>query len=229
MPKTNEQLKATQEIISIADIRDNLVVLENGELRAVLKVSGINFNLYSTRERERVLYAFQTFLNGLDFPIQILVQSRSVNLNAYLEKLKDASLKQPTEALRLETYEYINFIQQLARLGTIMDKSFYVIVSFSPVPTAPKGILEKLTSIFFKPKKEVILTEFEKSKKKLLEKTQIIASTLAGIGLEAIQLTSPELIELFFSSYNPGTQVKNGEALEQLQSLWTQQAPPTEQ
>ena len=105
MPKTNEQLKATQEIISIADIRDNLVVLENGELRAVLKVSGINFNLYSTRERERVLYAFQTFLNGLDFPIQILVQSRSVNLNAYLEKLKDPRWQKK----RLEIFERDNF------------------------------------------------------------------------------------------------------------------------
>ncbi len=221
MAQKTHTASPTQEIIPIADIRDNLVVLKNGELRTVLKVSGVNFDLLSNREREQTLYAFQTFLNALDFPIQIVVQSRPVNLEPYIEKLKKLAPEQPTEALRVETFEYISFIQQLGRMGTLMDKSFYVIVSYAPIPVHPKGIWQKLVSIFSGPPKEVILRRYQEAKRKLMERTRVVATGLAGMGLEVAQLTDPELVELFFSCYNPGSQVKNGEALEELESLWT--------
>lgn len=221
MDKKALSASATQQIVPIADIRDNLVVLQNGELRAVLKVSGINFTLYANREKEQVLYAFQTFLNALEFPVQILIQSRPVNLDPYLEKLETLAPQQPTEALRIETYEYINFIQQLGRLGNLMDKSFYVIVGYAPVPTHPKSIWQKLSFQISGPPKEIVLRHYQEAKQKLFERTRIAASGLAGMGLEVAQLTNPELIELFFSCYNPGAQVRNGEALEELESVWT--------
>jgi len=221
MVKKTPSALATQQIIPIADIRDNLVVLQNGELRAVLKVSGINFDLYANREKEQILYAFQTFLNALDFPIQILVQSRPVNLDPYLEKLKTLAPQQPTDALRIETYEYINFIQQLGRLGTLMDKSFYVIIGYAPIPIHPKSIWQKLSFQISGPPQEIVLRRYKEAKRKLFERTKVAASGLAGIGLQVAQLTNPELIELFFSCYNPGAQVRNGEALEDLESIWT--------
>ncbi|MCD6194684.1 hypothetical protein J7K05_00555 [bacterium] len=221
MVKKTPSALATQQIIPIADIRDNLVVLQNGELRAVLKVSGINFDLYANREKEQILYAFQTFLNALDFPIQILIQSRPVNLDPYLEKLKTLAPQQPTDALRIETYEYINFIQQLGRLGTLMDKSFYVIIGYAPIPIHPKSIWQKLSFQISGPPQEIVLRRYKEAKRKLFERTKVAASGLAGIGLQVAQLTNPELIELFFSCYNPGAQVRNGEALEDLESIWT--------
>lgn len=217
-------LLATQQIVGVADIRDNLMVMNNGELRAVLKVSGVNFDLYDRKDQEQTIYAFQTFLNSLDFPLQILVQSRPVNLEPYLKKLKDLSLGQPTEALRIETYEYMEFIEQLARLGTIMDKHFYVIISYAATPINPKGALQKLQFIFRNVPKDIILEHFEEAKKKILERVQVIARGLAGAGLEAIQLSSPELIELIFSCYNVGSPVYNGALLEQYQHLFTTKA-----
>jgi type IV secretory pathway VirB4 component len=216
---------ATQRIVGVADIRDNLMVMNSGDLRAVLKVSGVNFDLFDQKDQEQTIYAFQTFLNSLDFPIQILVQSRPVNLDPYLQKLKDLSLKQPTEALRVETYEYMEFIEQLSRLGTIMDKNFYVILSFSPTPTTPKGILEKLQFSFVGTPKQVILQHFEEAKKKLFERIQVVAGGLGGAGLEAIQLTTPELIELLFSCYNPNSPVYNGAILEEFEHLFTTTNP----
>jgi len=222
------QLAATQEIISIADIRDNIVIMDNAEMKVVLKVSGVNFDLYDTRDKQQLIFAFQTFLNSLEFPLQILIQSRPVNLDPYLQKLQKLSLKQPTEALKLETYEYITFIQQLARLGTIMDKAFYVVINYSAEPITTQGLWQKLVSSFSsKPQKDIIIRNFEESKRKIFERVQVVASGLSGLGLEAIQLTDPELVELFFTCFNPGAQVKNGEVLQQLENLWTTTPPAT--
>ncbi|MDD3774173.1 MAG: hypothetical protein PHW50_02760 [Patescibacteria group bacterium] len=222
-------LLATQQIVGIADIRDNLMVTNNGELRAVLKVSGVNFDLYEKRDQEQTIYAFQTFLNSLNFPIQILVQSRPVNLEPYLQKLKDLGLKQPTEALRIETYEYMEFIEQLSRLGTIMDKHFYVVISYSSTPITPKGALQKLQFAFSGTPKEIVLQHFEETKKKIIERVQVVAGGLGGAGLEAIQLSTPELIELMFSCYNPNSPVYNGALLEQYEHLFTTKAGPEQE
>jgi len=237
MPKNSKQdeqakqkgLLATQQIVGVADIRDNLMVMNDGELRAVLKVAGVNFDLFDQKDQEQTIYAFQTFLNSLDFPIQILVQSRPVNLDPYLQKLKDLGLKQPTEDLRIETYEYMQFIEQLSRLGTIMDKHFYVIISFSPIPVTPKGFFEKLQYSFVGQPKQVVLQHFEDSKKKLFERIQVVAGGLGGAGLEAIQLTTPELIELLFSCYNPNSPVYNGAILEEFEHLFTTTNPSPDQ
>jgi hypothetical protein len=224
-----KEVLATQKLVGIADVRDDLMVMNNGEMRAVLKVSGVNFDLFDNKEQEQTIYAFQTFLNSLDFPLQILVQSRPVNLDPYLQKLKDLSLKQPTEALRVETYEYMEFIEQLSRLGTIMDKHFYAIISFTATPVTPQNALQKIGSIFFKPSKEIILQHFNEAKKKMLERVQVVAGGLGGAGLEAIQLTTPELIELMFSCYNPNSPVYNGDILEQYEHLFTTKANPEQQ
>jgi len=220
--KQNEKmLLATQQIINVADVRDNLLVMNDGQLRSILKVAGNNFDLYDQKQQENTIYAFQTFLNSLDFPLQILVQSRPVNLDSYLQKLKDLSLKQPTEALRVETYEYMEFIEQLSRLGTIMDKHFYAVVSFSPLPINPKSFFEKMRFSFAGTPKEIVLKNFEESKKKITERIQVVATGLSSAGLEAVQLTTPELIELLFSCYNVGSPVHNGAVLEQYEHLFT--------
>ncbi|MCD6421854.1 hypothetical protein J7L13_00690 [bacterium] len=223
--KSLSSLPSTQQFLPIADIRDDLIVLTSGELKAVLRVSGVNFDLLSRKEQEQVLYAFQTFLNSLEFPVQILIQSRPVNLEPYLQHLQEVALHQPTEALKIETYEYISFIKQLGRLGTLMDKSFYVIVGYSPVPITPKGFLEKIRFAFFGPPKEIVLRHYRRARRKLLDRVRVVVGGLAGMGLEVAQLKTPELLELLFYCYNPGSRIKSGEALESIENLFTSLPP----
>jgi len=217
----NVQSYPTQDIVSVVDIRDNIVITNKGEFRTVLKLSGINFDLYDLRERQQIIFAFQTFLNSLEFPIQILVQSRYVNLDSYLQKLKMQAAIQPTEDLKIETYEYINFIEELTRVGTIMDKFFYVIVGYSPVPLKPMSIFQKLLLAFQSKPKSIRISNFEEIKRKLFERTRVVAQGLSGMGLGVVQLTNPELVELFFTSYNPGAVIKSGDIAEELKHLWT--------
>ncbi|PIP17117.1 MAG: hypothetical protein COX44_01615, partial [Candidatus Portnoybacteria bacterium CG23_combo_of_CG06-09_8_20_14_all_37_13] len=89
----------TQKIIDIADVRDGVIILNNKALRAILMVSSINFALKSKDEQKAVIYAFQQFLNSLDFPMQIVVQSRRLGIETYLTMLKEKEEKQENELL----------------------------------------------------------------------------------------------------------------------------------
>jgi len=220
-----KQLSATQSILPIVDIKDNIVITETGEMKVVLKTNGINFDLYDDKEKQQIIFAFQTFLNSLDFPIQILIQSRPVNIDPYIQKLRELSIRQPSEALKIETYEYIRFIEDLSKLGTLMDKFFYVIINYMPPVQSPQTIWQKLASLL-KPKPQiVVIHNFEKAKREIFERVKVVASNLSGLGLEVVQLTTPELIELFFSSYNPGSRLRSGEVLEEIQNLLTTSSP----
>ena len=133
MPKAS-----TQQFLEIDQIREGVMILKNKALRAVMMVSSLNFALKSDEEQSAIIYQFQNFLNSLDFPCQIIIQSRKLNITGYLDKVKDLELKQKNELLKVQTKEYYNFINELVSTGTIMSKSFFVVIPFTLLET--KGV-----------------------------------------------------------------------------------------
>lgn len=194
---------STSQIIDIADIRDGVIILNNKALRAILMVSSINFALKSKDEQKAIIYAFQQFLNSLDFPIQILVQSRSLDIENYLKMLKEKEESQENELLRLQTAEYSEFVKGLVKMANIMKKSFYIIVPFAPIETKTEPFFQKIFKAF-KPAKKVVFTEeaFFRYKEQLWQRVDHVANGLAGMGLNLEPLTTENILELFYNLYN---------------------------
>ena len=113
---------STQNSLEIAEIREGMVIMRDGSFRAVVACKSINFDLMSAREREGVEYSYQSFLNALTFPIQILVRSQRVDIEPYLSKLADIQVAQDNMLLGDLMEDYINFIDSLSRSANIMDK-----------------------------------------------------------------------------------------------------------
>ncbi len=131
MQSKNKSAKPAQQLIRLSEIRDGIVILNDGTLRATLMVSSVNFALKSEDEQNAIVYAYQDFLNALDFPIQITVSSRKMDITPYLQEVKELRDKQQNELLRLQMDEYINFIGELVKNADIMTKSFFITVPFS--------------------------------------------------------------------------------------------------
>ena len=193
---------STQSFLEIDQIREGLLVLKNQSLRAVMMVSSLNFALKSEEEQSAIISAFQSFLNSLDFSCQIVIQSRKLNITGYLDKIKELEAKQENELLRIQTSEYHDFIQGLVSGGTIMSKSFFVVIPFNlleaKVVVSPIKLFKSSTNP--SPLKE---DEFQRCKSQLWQRMEFVALGLRRCGLQAMPLTTPELIELFWSLHHP--------------------------
>ena len=188
----------TQQFLEIDEIKEGVVVLRNKSLRGVLMVSSQNFALKSDEEQQATIYQFQSFLNSLDFPIQIVVQSRVLNITGYLDKLKELENTQENELLKIQTAEYQKFISQLITGNSIMAKNFFVVVPFTLVE------VPGVTKTFGRKKKEQPTeTFFQRAKSQLWQRMEFVALGLRRCGLQSIPLNSPELIELFWSLHHP--------------------------
>lgn len=193
---------STQKRVAVQEIRDGIVILKDGTYRAVLMVNAVNFNLKSEEEQQSLVGAYQNFLNGLSFPIQILTQSRTLDLDEYLDSLKGIAQNQANDLLRTQTNEYIAFVRELIGVANIMSKTFYVVVPLTEAPLSGGGLF----GIFKRAGGPVSLgRRFEQIKAELLERTSLISSGLGSLGLSNIQLNTEELIELFYAAYNPDT------------------------
>ncbi len=196
--------KATQDILEIASIKDNMVILKNGTVRAVLMVSSINFALKSQDEQEGIISAFYSFLNSVSYPLQIVIQSRALDIDQYLDKLDKLGKQQTNELLRIQTNDYTQFIRELLQLQSIMSKKFFVIVPYSIVEVKKKDFFNKAGDLFsaqnvLKIKKK----EYENYKDQLFRRVGHVRSGLEGMGLQSAQLDTASLIELYYNSYNP--------------------------
>lgn len=196
MARKEPKFKSTQKFLPVQEIRDGIVSLKDGGYRTILMVNAINFSLKSADEQQALLEGYQNFLNGLSFPIQIVMQSRTLDLAGYLETLDQAVTKQTNDLLRTQTNEYITFVRDLVGVANIMSKTFYVIIPHSEAPIASAGFH------LFGGKKKTPSRRFEEIKTAITEKTSLVSNGLAGLGLNNIQLNSQELIELFYTSYN---------------------------
>lgn len=202
--KTKKQIgKPTQEFLQTDEIRDDVIIMRDGTLRAVLAVSSTNFDLKNTDEQNALIYGYQRFLNSLDHHIQILVQSRKINISDYVDKLKGLMDKQTNELLRMQTSEYIEFINRLVESANVMNKNFYVILPYEmSVQPSQGGFFSKL----FGKNKVTQLTNREKNfleyRKLLEERVGSVQSGLSSIGLRVVRLDTNQLIELVYNSYN---------------------------
>ena len=198
---------------------DGVMILKNGALRAALLVSSINFDLKSSQEQDAIIAQYQQFLNSLDFPVQIVIQSRRFNIGPYLESLSGQERQQENELLRFQIGEYGRYIKNLSEVSNIMSKFFYIIIPFSPAEDQHGGFLEKIMGIF-RPKQATSMKGgmFDTYKNQLLQRVDHVASSLSGSGVQVTQLNTEEVIELLYNSYNPSlftsTVIKNPENIE---------------
>ncbi len=199
--KYNKKVKApsTQQFIPIKEIKEGVVVMRNGSLRAVLLVSSVNFALKSDDEKNAIVSSYQSFLNSLGFPIQVYVKSRQLHLDAYVNSLEKQLSLQTNELLKLQTTQYIDFIAELLQFSNIMEKRFFLVVPFYPTGTEKVNVVKNL----FSGKEGVATVDFGTQKMELLERVDHIINGLTGIGVRCAALNTEELIELYYSIYNP--------------------------
>ena len=212
---------STQNALQIAEIRDGIVIMNDGSFRTVIMVKSINFDLMSPQEREAVEYSYQGFLNSLYFPIQIFVHSTKVDLGPYIEKLDKIRTEHENMLLALLMEDYIVYMDQLSQQTNIMDKKFYVVIPYFPVIdvqkalTASKGLITGITSMFSNKQQRVVINEADlgKAKDELRKRVQAGLGGLQQCGIQGLPLDTQELIELYYDVYNPDTatrqQLKN--------------------
>lgn len=197
----NPKASAIQKHLEISDIKDDVVVLKSGGLRAILMTTSLNFALKSADEQDAIIYRYQEFLNSLDFSVQILTVSRKFNIDPYVQSLQEKENQQENELLKIQTAEYVDFIKGLTEMNNIMATSFFVVVPYSPPIVRRLGFLDKIIRQKEKPAERE--ESFQELKNNLWQRIEFVATGLRGLGVKAVPLNSDELIELFYKLYNP--------------------------
>lgn len=231
--KTKETVKqkktspsmSTQLYLDIAEIKDNVVILKNGGLRGILQTTSINFNLKSEEEQNSIIYGYQNFLNSLEFPVQIVVQSRKLDVDKYIETVREIGDQHTNVLLKEQTNEYCDYILKLVEYADIMEKKFYVVVPYDPYRNRKQSTLSKfMSSISSSDSVDAIKRrhkEFEELNKGLNERISAVVAGLEGCNLRVAQLGTPQLIELFYQIYNPVT--SRNEKIEDLSKMDVQE------
>ena len=211
-PKANPN--STQNALQIAEIRDGIVIMNDGSFRSVIMVKSINFDLMSPEEREAVEFSYQGFLNSLYFPVQIVIRSRKVDLGPYIEKLDKIRGEHDNMLLALLMEDYITYMDKLSQQTNIMDKKFYIVIPFFPVADVQKALTDSkklfsgIGALFSKkPQVQVTINEpdLENAKAELRNRVQATLGALMQCSIQGLPLDTQELIELYYDTYNPDT------------------------
>lgn len=206
-----------QQLVEINEIRDGVLVLKDGSLRVVMIASSLNFALKSQDEQDAIILQYQNYLNSLDFSVESFVQSRQLNIEPYIETLRDRLAREYNELMKIQTSEYIEFVRSFVESANIMTHNFYVVVPFTPVRALEKdavrrGILSFLPDMSGRQKKldrqSIYQAQFEEYKVQLYQRVEVVRQGLARIGVRLVPLNTEELIELFYGLYNPGESEK---------------------
>lgn len=200
----NKPSASTQRYIDIAQIQDDVVVMKDGTMRAVILTSSLNFSLKSEQEQNATVSSYTQFLNSLKFPIQIVIQSRKLNIDNYIASLDQKYREQTNDLLKLQIADYRNFVAELVELGEIMSKRFYVVVPYAPGQDTQRSFMDRFQSLFI-PATRVTLqrNKFLERRKLLMQRVDLVLSGLQGMGLNSVVLNTQNLIELYYESYNP--------------------------
>lgn len=195
---------STTSFLDIVEIRDDCVVMRDGTLRAVVLCSSVNFALKSEDEQNATIQAYMQFLNAIDFPLQIVIQSRKLNIDGYLEKLKATEKQQTNELLRVQIADYLDYVKELISLGEIMTKRFYLVVPYNPQSDKKRNFMQRLITILSAAGTiKLSRDQFERYAEALGKRVEFIISGLASVGLTAARIDTQGLIELYYNSYNP--------------------------
>ncbi|MEO6513577.1 MAG: hypothetical protein ABIR37_02695 [Candidatus Saccharimonadales bacterium] len=212
---------STQNALQIAEIRDGIVIMNDGSYRAVVMIKSINFDLMSPQEQEAVEYSYQGFLNSLYFPLQIFIRSNRVDLQPYIEKLDKIRTEHDNMLLALLMEDYINYIDALSQQTNIMDKKFYIVVPYFPTVDVQKALTQSknffsgIGQLFNSKEQHVVINEaeLEQAKSELRNRVQAVLAGLLQCSIQGLPLDTQELIELYYDTYNPDTatrqQLKN--------------------
>ncbi len=200
--------RPAQDFVNIKEIRDGVLVLQDGSLRIILIASSINFALKSTDEQDAIILQYQNFLNSLDFSVEFFVQSRRLNIEPYLDTMRERLKREYNEPMKIQISEYIDFVKAFVDSSNIMTKSFYVVVPFTPVTLYKKeGIADTFSSLFSKSAtraKPLDDKKFEELKTQLYQRMEVVRQGLVRTGVRVVPLNTEELVELFYRLFNPG-------------------------
>jgi hypothetical protein len=200
--------KTTQEFVPIQEIRDGVVVLKDGSMRAIVLASSLNFALKSADEQGAIIMQFQNFLNSLDFSVQIFIQSKRLDIRPYIALLEERYKEQVAELMKIQTREYIEFIKTFVENSSIMTKSFFIVIPYSPpMLTASKN---PISSMMRKDKENKILAneQFEEYRSQLEQRIGVVEQGLVRCGIRVAELGTEEVVELYYKIFNPGESEK---------------------
>ncbi len=197
---------STQEFVPIKEVRDGIILLKDGGMRGVLLVSSLNFALKSEEERAAILFQFQDFLNSLDFSIQILAQSRKLDIRPYLALLEEQEKKQTNPLMKIQTGEYIEFVRNFTENTNIMTKNFFIIIPYTPaiLNASASGGLNLLKIKTDKNIEQTKESNFDEDRTQLEERVSVVEQGMVRTGIRVARLGTEEVIELFYKAFNPG-------------------------
>lgn len=202
MATNNLNASATQEFVPIKEIRDGIIMSSDTDMRAVLLVSSLNLSLKSDEEQRAVISGFQTFLNSLEFTVQIFLQSRRLDIRPYIAMLEERAKNVNEDLLKVQIREYIEFIRNFTETRNIMSKNFFVIIPYTmPIlgsGSSPFGGKKGVTD------KQAKIEQFEEARSQLEQRVSIVAQGLNRVGLRTAKLGTEEIVELFYKLFNPG-------------------------
>lgn len=199
--------KTTQEFVPIKEIRQGIVILKDGSLRAIVMCSSLNFALKSADEQQSIMFQFQNFLNSLDFSIQIFIQSRKLDIRPYIALLTEREKEQSNDLMKIQTREYIEFIKTFTESTNIMTKTFFIVVPYAAAViegnSGVRGVFGKKKDVG-QTNAQADLASFEEHRSQLEQRTGVIEQGLSRCGLRTINLGTEEVVELFYKIFNPG-------------------------
>ena len=203
-----------QKSLLFSELRDGMIIMSDGSFRAVVSCESINFDLMSGREREGVEYSYQNFLNSLFFPVQILVRSQRVDIAPYLERLDSIRRSQDNMLLNVLMEDYLDFVDALAENANIMEKTFYIVIPYSPEGDAAKlveqskGFFSRIFGASGPTVTKIDEQTYTKAKDELNNRVESVVSGLFQVGVQATRLNTKQLGELYYNMYNPDTAVR---------------------
>jgi hypothetical protein len=201
------EAKTTQEFVPIKEVRDGVIIMKDGSMRAVVLSSSLNFALKSGEEQEAIVYQFQNFINSLDFSVQISIQSRELDIRPYLATLEKRYNEELNDLLKIQIKEYIQFVRNFTENQNIMSKTFFVVVPFTPTMLNSKkdgGLSQFLPSSAGKEKSTVKTDNFEEYRTQLEQRVSVVQQGLMRCGIRSVSLGTEETIELFYKLFNTG-------------------------
>lgn len=197
--------KPTQSFVPIKEIRDGVIVLKDGSLRAILLASSLNFALKSAEEQQSIIFQFQNFLNSINFSVQIYTQSRRLDIRPYIALLEERLKDQVGDLMKMQTREYIEFIKSFTESTSIMTKSFFIVVPYAaPVLGGKDAIKKSLLGGAKRNRQEEEKASFEENRSQLQQRMEVVEQGLVRCGIRVANLGTEELIELFYKTFNPG-------------------------
>ncbi|MFW5887353.1 MAG: hypothetical protein ACOCUH_01005 [Bacteriovoracia bacterium] len=194
--------QSSQEFVPIKEVRDGVIILKDGSMRAILMTSSINFALKSSDEQQSIIFQFQNFLNTLDFSVQISIQSRRLDIRPYIALLENRQREQTNDLMKIQTKEYIEFVKTFTSSTNIMTKSFFIVIPYTPAKLSigKKGLLKKEKNR----SREENAENFEENRSQLEQRVSIVEQGITRTGVRAVRLGTEEVIEIFYKLFNPG-------------------------